>query len=110
MDDLYFGYVKKWWPYRNDPNVMLLHYSDARRDLRGHVAKIANFLDVVLTDEELDKVTERCGIEHMKKLSKFDYLMPLNKDKGLWDVHKDTIVNSGTLVDTGDVGMGKCPP
>ena len=105
--DLYFGYVKKWWSHRDDPNVLLLHYSDVRRDLRGHVAKIARFLNVVLNEEELDRVTERCSIEHMKKLNKFDYLMPLNTDKGLWNVDKDTIVKSGELVNEGGVGTGK---
>jgi hypothetical protein len=107
LSDLYFGYVKKWWPYRNDPNVLLLHYSNIRRDLRGHVAKIAQFLDVALTEEELDVVAERCSIEHMKKVNKFDYLMPLNTDKGLWDVAKDTVINSGMMIKDGEIGKGK---
>ena len=71
------------------------------------MAKISRFLDVVLNEEEIDRVTERCSIEHMKKVNKFDYLMPLNTDKGLWNVDKDTIVKSGELVNTGGVGTGK---
>ena len=43
---LYFDYVKAWWPFRNDPNVLLLHYSDMKKDLRGGIKKIAGFLDV----------------------------------------------------------------
>jgi len=46
--DIYFNYVKSWWDYRNDPNVLLMHYADVRKDLRGHVQKIAKFLQVVL--------------------------------------------------------------
>ena len=107
LSELYWGYVKKWWPYRNDPNVLLMHFSNVRRDLKGHVAKIASFLEVELSEEELNTVTERCGIEHMKKVNRFDYKMPLNTDKGLWDVYKDTIVNEGKLVQKGGVGTGK---
>jgi hypothetical protein len=40
--------------YRNDPNVLLLHYANVRRDLKGSVAKIAYFLGVDLNEEELN--------------------------------------------------------
>lgn len=107
LSHIYWDYVKNWWPYRNDPNVMLMHYTNVRRDLKGHVAKLASFLEVELSEKELDKVTERCGIEHMKKVNRFEYKMPLNMDKGLWDVDKDTIVNEGKLIGKGGVGTGK---
>jgi len=107
LSEYYFGYVKKWWPYRNDANVLLLHYSNVRRDLRGYVEKIASFLGVVLTEEELVVVTERCSIDHMKKANKFNYLMPLNTDKRHWDVGNGTILNSGTLVNKGEIGSGR---
>lgn len=107
LSEFYFGYVKKWWPYRNDPNVLLLHYSDVRRDLKGYIAKIARFLEVELTEEELEIITERCSIEHMRKVNKFKYLMPLNTDKRVWDVNTDTILKSGTLVNKGEIGKGR---
>mmetsp|Transcript_11687 Transcript_11687/g.17902 ORF Transcript_11687/g.17902 Transcript_11687/m.17902 type:complete len:378 (+) Transcript_11687:80-1213(+) len=108
MAEVYFGYVKKWWEYRNDPNVLLMHYTDVRKDLKGHVSKIAKFLDVDLNENELDIVTKRCSIEHMKTLpDKFGYKMPLNRDKGLWDAEKDIIVKTGAMVNTGQVGKGK---
>ena len=33
LGGLYFGYVKEWWPFRHEPNVLLLHYADAKKDL-----------------------------------------------------------------------------
>ena len=108
MAEIYFGYVKKWWAFRNDPNVLYMHYADVRKDLKDHVSKIAKFLEVDLNQNELDVVTKRCGIEHMKSLpDKFGYKMPLNLDKGLWDSEKDTIVKTGAMVNTGEVGKGK---
>merc|ERR1712127_552109 len=61
LEHFYFGYVKAWWPFRSDPNVMLMHYSDVRTDLKGWVSKIAKFLEVDLTRKELDTVTNRCS-------------------------------------------------
>lgn len=107
MEQIYFGYVKQWWPYRNDPNVLLLHYSNVRKNLNEYVAKIAKFLEVDLTESELDTVTKRCSIEHMKKVGKFNYRMPLNKDgKDLWDPEKDEIMVSGSMTRTGGVNTG----
>ena len=107
MQEIYFGYVKKWWPYRNDPNVLLMHYADVRKDLKGHVSKLAKFLDVELTESELETVTERCGIDHMKeKADQLRYLMPLNTDGGHWDVWKDHIVTKGGMTRHGRVNTG----
>ena len=52
LDFLYFGYINDWWPYRHEPNVLLLHYSDAIKDLGGTVKKIAKFLGVDLNPIE----------------------------------------------------------
>ena len=107
LEIAYFGYVKNWWPYRDDPNVILLHYTNVRKDLKGHVIKLAKFLEVDLTEEELDAVTERCGIDHMKKRpEKFKYLAPLNNDKGMWDKEKDHLMEVNSMIKTGKVGKG----
>ena len=107
MKHLYWGYVNSWWPYRNDPNVIMLHYSNVRRDLKGHVAKIAKFLEVDLNKVELETVTERCSLEHMKKVDRFKYKMPLNQDKGLWDADEGFLIVSGALTNKGGVGTGE---
>merc|ERR1712151_814246 len=31
--NLIFAYAKNWWKFRKEPNVLLLHYSDLKRDL-----------------------------------------------------------------------------
>jgi hypothetical protein len=107
LGEIYFGYNKKWWEYRNDPNVLLLHYANVRKDLKGSVAKIANFLGVDLNEEELNTVSGRCSIEHMKKVNRFNYMMPLNKDTKLWNASTDKIIKDNELVNKGLVGKGK---
>ncbi len=107
LAEFYWGYIQKWWKYKDDPNVLLLHYADVRKDLKGNVAKVAEFVGVELNEEELDVVTERCGIDHMKRVNRFNYLMPLNKDTGRWDAKHDFILKDGKLIQTGQVGKGK---
>lgn len=106
MEHFYFGYVKAWWPYRSDPNVLLMHYSDVRRDLKGWVSKLAKFLEVELTRAELDTVTQRCTIDHMKKVNRFKYRLPLNKDTGMWDKEADQVIYDGKMTNKGGVGTG----
>lgn len=35
LSNLYFDFVNSWWSVRNEKNVLLLHYSDAKKDLPG---------------------------------------------------------------------------
>ncbi|CAM9286277.1 unnamed protein product [Ectocarpus fasciculatus] len=99
---LYFDYVKKWWPMRNEPNVLLLHYADASKDLRGTVLKLAEFYEVDLTAEELNTVTNQCSMQHMKSISnQFSYSLPLNFE------YKGKIMIDGSMTRNGGVGSGK---
>merc|ERR1719461_682504 len=76
---LYWDYIKPWWTVRNDPNVLLLHYADMKKDLRGGIQKLAEFLEVDLTDDEFEKVHEKCSLPHMKTVPEyFRYTLPLN--------------------------------
>lgn len=54
-------------------------------------------------------VSERCSIDHMKKVNRFNYLMPLNKDDNMWNTETDTIVRDNQLVNKGLVGKGELP-
>mmetsp|Transcript_3312 Transcript_3312/g.7790 ORF Transcript_3312/g.7790 Transcript_3312/m.7790 type:complete len:376 (+) Transcript_3312:51-1178(+) len=65
---LYWDYVRKWWAMKNEPNVLLLHFADAVKDLTKTVQDLAKFLDVKLSSSELSLVTERCSISHMKSV------------------------------------------
>lgn len=103
LESLYFGYVKAWWPFRNEPNVFFSHYADAVKDLRGHVTKLSKFIGVDLNKEELDTVVERCGMPHMKKNAHmFKYRLPLS-DK--WS--SAYIMELGAMTRKGGVGGGK---
>jgi hypothetical protein len=99
---LYFSYVKEWWPLRNEPNVLLLHYADAKKDLKGTVSKLASFYDVDLSATELDSVTDMCSFEHMKRNTElFSYELPLNPN------YSGKIMHHGSLTRKGENGGGE---
>lgn len=61
------GHLASWWPLRDHPNVLLLHYEELLADCGGVMNRIADFLGVAISDEQWDGVIERCGIERMRE-------------------------------------------
>lgn len=63
----FWSHVRSWWEIRHLPNVLLMHFDDLKRDLRGSVHRIAGFLDLESTEDGLDLVAERSSFAYMKK-------------------------------------------
>ena len=61
-----FGFMAAWWPLRNQPNVLLLHFSDMKRDHEGSVRKIAEFLGFEPTAEQWPAILEYTSFPWMK--------------------------------------------
>lgn len=101
---LYFGYLNTWWPLRHDPNVLLLHFADAKRDLDGFLRKLASFVGVQVPEDKWAGVVERCGFPWMKKnQTKFHYRVWGNEvlDKKNFKIMKDI---DGSIIRKGIVG------
>ncbi|XP_070572983.1 sulfotransferase 1C4-like [Ptychodera flava] len=88
----WFENVEYWWEHRNDDNVLFLFYEDMIRDLKGHVRKIADFLNKSLDDATLDEITRRSSFNVMKENPNANFKAPfregmrkLNRGKpGIW--------------------------
>ncbi|XP_070560866.1 sulfotransferase 1C4-like isoform X1 [Ptychodera flava] len=63
----WFDHVLTWWQHRNDENVLFLKYEDMKKDPRGAVKSIADFLDVSLTEDTIDNIVEFCSFKKMKE-------------------------------------------
>jgi len=61
--------VHSWWPYRKHKNVLFVHYSDRLKDHKGEIDRMARFVGVNLTADELDAVAEQTSFETMKNSS-----------------------------------------
>ncbi|XP_033099686.1 sulfotransferase 1E1-like [Anneissia japonica] len=61
------AHVLGWWQHRRDKNVLFLKYEDLKKDLRGGVIQIADFLGKPLSDEAIDKTVEHCSFKTMSR-------------------------------------------
>ena len=62
----YFDHVLAWWKHKDDDNVLFLRYEDLKKDLKGQIGVIANFLNFNHSQEELEKIAEKCTFKAMK--------------------------------------------
>jgi aryl sulfotransferase len=54
------------WDLRHKPNVLLLHFTDLKKDLSGQIRRTEKFLDKSLTEDEFGVVLEHCSFRWMK--------------------------------------------
>jgi hypothetical protein len=70
-DDFMFGgswaiNTAGYWAERHRPNVLIVSFKSMKLDLRATVLKVAEFLDVHVSDEVIDEVCRRSSFEYMK--------------------------------------------
>ncbi|XP_027765681.1 sulfotransferase 6B1-like [Empidonax traillii] len=65
----YFEYLSQWNKYADEENVMTITYEELKENRLLGVKKIAAFLGISLTEEELQLVVERSSFQAMKKNS-----------------------------------------
>ena len=61
-----FGFVASWWPLRNEPNVLLVHYGGLKRDPDRSIRQIANFLDFNVHELSWPTILEYTSFAWMK--------------------------------------------
>ena len=95
MGPMIFGFVAAWWPLRNNTNVLLMHYTDMKRDHEGSVRRIARFLDLHPSAEEWPIILECTSFPWMKaREDRFEL-------RGVTDV---PILNPGAMMRKGKAG------
>jgi hypothetical protein len=82
-----------YWAERHRPNVLVLSFKSMKRDLPGTVRKIADFMDVRVSQEVLDEVCAKSSFAYMKRID----------DKfGVWKMTPWS--SSGTMMRKGTQG------
>jgi aryl sulfotransferase len=66
MVGMIFGFVAGWWPLRNHQNVLLVHFSDLKRDHEASVRCIGDFLGFAPTDAQWPAILEYTSFAWMK--------------------------------------------
>jgi aryl sulfotransferase len=98
VGDMIFAFVDAWWPLRNEPNVLFMHYSDMKRDHEGSVRKIGRFLDLQPEPEQWPTILECTSFPWMKA----------NEEKfEIRTVTEVPILEQGAMVRKGRTGSAK---
>jgi aryl sulfotransferase len=63
----YIPFEQSFLDHRDDPNLLILHYADLKRDLVGSMTRIAGFLGVQLSQYELTDRAEHATFEAMRR-------------------------------------------
>jgi len=73
MSGSWAAHAAGYWAERQRPNLLLLSFKAIKRDLRGTVHRVAEFLGVHPASEVFEAVCERSSFEYMQRnSSKFD--------------------------------------
>jgi hypothetical protein len=57
-----------YWAQRHRPNVLILSFKAMKRDLRGAVLQVADFLNVQPPETVLDEVCRKASFDYMKQI------------------------------------------
>lgn len=66
----YFHTIKTWLENKNNDNILILHFNDLKKDLKGNIIKISEFLGYDYDEEIMDEVYKKSTFEWMKDNSK----------------------------------------
>jgi aryl sulfotransferase len=83
--------VRSWWAIRDLPNVMLLHFSERKRDMPGQMRRIAVFLDIDVDVAKWPAIVEYCSFDWMKRNA--TQSVPLGG--AFWDGGAETFIHKG---------------
>ena len=83
-------FVDSYWRFKDLTNIHLYHYADMKRDLRGHISKVATALEIVVNDRQLDEMTAAATFEAMQK--KGDQYAP-GAGMGMWKKEQGFFAN-----------------
>jgi len=62
----YWEHVVSWWFIKDLSNVMLLHFSNLKKDMPGEIRRIAAFLEIAIDETNWDAILRHCSFDYMK--------------------------------------------
>ncbi|KAK6000554.1 hypothetical protein QM012_003800 [Aureobasidium pullulans] len=85
--------IRGWFAAKDTPNLLLVHFADLKKDLSGEIKRIADFLDIELTQEKLAEITSHCTFDYMKANAK---KVSPEQAPLMWQNGAETFINKGT--------------
>jgi aryl sulfotransferase len=73
-----FHFMTTYWKYRDQPNVLFVHYDDLKENTEKEVRRIAGFLGIAIEEAHLPGILERVSFDwmrnHGEQIGDFDQL------------------------------------
>lgn len=85
-------HTRSWWPYRDLDNILFVHFNDLLADPQGEIGRVARFLDVPRSEEEIAEVARAASFTTMK--ANAEQLM--GSVDGVWRGGAGTFIFKGT--------------
>jgi aryl sulfotransferase len=70
----FFDFAQGYWKERSRPNLLLVHYGDMQRDLAAEMRRVADFLEIAVSEDVWPQLVDAASFETMKRQG--DELMP----------------------------------
>lgn len=83
--------VRSWWEIRSLPNVLLIRYSDLKRDMPCQIRAIAEFLEIPTDETKWDSILGLCSFDWRKQNA--TKTVPLGG--AFWDAGAQTFIHKG---------------
>jgi aryl sulfotransferase len=62
-------HAQTWWDFRHLDNILFVHYNDMLSDLKGEIHRVAEFLNIALSDEEIADLARATSFSAMKQIA-----------------------------------------
>jgi hypothetical protein len=74
-------HLKTFWDRRDDPQIALFHYADLQADLVGEMRRLADVLDIAVSDEQLATLAQAASFQAMRDNAE---MVAPNADIAIW--------------------------
>lgn len=71
-----------YWAWKDKPNVLILSFKEMKKELPGTVKRVAEFMNVELTETQLEKVIMKSSFDYMKNVD--DKFFPVERNALPW--------------------------
>uniref|UniRef100_A0A3B4AN13 Sulfotransferase n=1 Tax=Periophthalmus magnuspinnatus TaxID=409849 RepID=A0A3B4AN13_9GOBI len=92
----WFEHIKSWYLHKDEVNMLFITYEEMIMDLTSAVKKMADFLSIELTEDEVQQVVKHSTFKNMKEMSKANYK---RAHPNLIDHKEGTFMRKGTIGD-----------
>ncbi len=69
----FFDHVLSWWCHKDNKNVLILFYEDMKKDLTAAISRIAQFIEIDISDEKIAIIAAMTTFDSMKNDNTANY-------------------------------------